>query len=77
VKFVRNHTVTWRTGMAIAALFCLFALVLILVVYRPPPGALARAAGGSTWWNPPDWPKLRITAAACLAVSAMVIPIEP
>jgi MFS family permease len=44
----------WRTGMAIAALFCLLALVLILVVYRPPPDTPARAGGGDTWWNPPD-----------------------
>ena len=49
----------WRTGMAIAALFCLVALVLIVAVYRAPSGAVARAAGGGTWWNPPDWPSLR------------------
>ncbi len=49
----------WRTGMAIAALFCLFALVLMLMVYRPPPNAAVRAANGGTWWNPPDWPSLR------------------
>ncbi len=49
----------WRMGMAIAALFCFFVLVLIFVVYRPPPGPAVRAAGGSTWWNPPARPSLR------------------
>jgi predicted MFS family arabinose efflux permease len=49
----------WRMGMAIAALFCLLALVLILVAYRPPPEAPARSAGGNAWWNPPDWLSLR------------------
>jgi len=57
----------WRTGMAIAALFCLLALVLILVVYRPSPGAAARTGGGNTWWNPPDWLSLRSVLIAASA----------
>jgi MFS family permease len=68
----------WRTGMAIAALFCLLALVLILVVYRPPPDTPARAGGGDTWWNPPDWLSLRsvlIAASAwgCLNVGLIIM----
>jgi len=45
--------------MAIAALFCLLALVLILGVYRPPPDTAVRGGGDNTWWNPPDWRSLR------------------
>jgi predicted MFS family arabinose efflux permease len=68
----------WRTGMAIAALFCLLALVLILVVYRLPPDTPARAGGGDTWWNPPDWLSLRsvlIAASAwgCLNVGLIIM----
>jgi predicted MFS family arabinose efflux permease len=72
------ESIGWRAGMAIAALFCLFALVLILVVYRSPPGAAARAAGGSPWWNPPDWPSLRSvliagTAWGCFNVGLIIL----
>jgi MFS family permease len=68
----------WRTGMAIAALSCLLALVLILVVYRLPPDTPARAGGGDTWWNPPDWLSLRsvlIAASAwgCLNVGLIIM----
>jgi len=68
----------WRTGMAVAALFCLLALVLMVAVYRPPPGAAARSAGGETWWNPPDWPSLRSvliagTAWGCFNLALIVL----
>ena len=68
----------WRTGMAIAALFCLLALVLILFVYRLPPDTPARAGGGDIWWNPPDWLSLRsvlIAASAwgCLNVGLIIM----
>ena len=68
----------WRTGMAIAALFCLLALVLILGVYRPPPDAAARGSADNTWWNPPDWHSLRsvlIAASAwgCLNLGLIVM----
>jgi len=61
------ETLGWRAGMAIAALFCLIALVLIVAVYRPPSGAVARPAGRETWWNPPDWPSLRSVLIAGVA----------
>ncbi len=56
----------WRTGMAVVALVCLFALALLLAVYRPPRDAPTPAAGG-TWWNPPDWPSLRSVLIAGVA----------
>ena len=57
----------WRAGMAIAALFCLFALVLILVVYRSPPGAAARAAGGALGG-------IRRTGHRCVACLSLAPP---
>lgn len=58
----------WRTGMAFAALFCLFSLVLVLTLYRPPPDGQATAASG-TWWAPPNWPSLRSLLVASVAWS--------
>lgn len=59
----------WRPSMALAALFCLFSLVLVLALYRPPADGQAVAAGG-TWWNPPDWSSLRSLLVACVAWSS-------
>lgn len=56
----------WRTSMAVAALYCLVSLVLVLTLYRPPPDAPVMAKGG-TWWNPPDWISLRSVLIACTA----------
>jgi len=58
----------WRTSMAVAALFCLFSLVLVLTLYRPPPEVqTAPVAKGGTWWNPPDRASLRSLLVACVA----------
>lgn len=68
----------WRAGMAIAALFCLFALILMIVVYRPPKGAVVPADGEGTWWNPPDGPSLRSVLIAgsawgCFNLSLIIL----
>ena len=61
----------WRAGMAIVAAYCLFSLVLLLVLYRPPPDLQASATEKTTWWNPPDWPALQGVLVASLAWSCL------
>jgi predicted MFS family arabinose efflux permease len=58
----------WRTSMALAALFCLVSLALVVTLYRPPPDGQAATKEG-TWWNPPDWSSLRSLLVACVAWS--------
>jgi len=58
----------WRPSMALAALFCLFSLVLVLALYRAPPDGQTTPAGGA-WWNPPEWPSLRSLLVACVTWS--------
>lgn len=59
----------WRAGMEVTALFSLASLVLLLVFYRPPPGAPEASSVRPTWWKPPAGPSLRALLVACIAWS--------